>query len=81
MSEKFSSGTINHKQTLTVTARASVYNGHFLGPETLTPITERLAAELSLPVFLTRRGFEQTTFRLRGQRCNPLCHRRDQINF
>ena len=29
---------------------ASVYNGHLRGPVTLTPIAERLAVDLSLPV-------------------------------
>ena len=33
---------------------ASVYNGHLWGPVTLTPIAERLAVELSLPVFTTK---------------------------
>ena len=33
--------------------RASVYNGHVRGPVTLTPIADRLAVELSLPVFTT----------------------------
>ena len=32
---------------------ASVYNGHLLESVTLTPIVERLAVELSLPVFKT----------------------------
>ena len=32
---------------------ASVYNGHLRGPVTLTHIAERLAIELSLPVFTT----------------------------
>ena len=31
----------------------SVYNGHLRGPITLTPIAERLAVGLSLPVFTT----------------------------
>ena len=31
----------------------SVYSGHILGPVTLTPIAERLAVDLSLPVFTT----------------------------
>ena len=31
----------------------SVYNGHLRGPVPLTPVAERLAAELSLPVFTT----------------------------
>ena len=31
----------------------TVYNGHHHGPVTLTPIAERLAVELSLPVFTT----------------------------
>ena len=30
----------------------TVYNGHLWGPVTLTPVAERLAVELSLPVFL-----------------------------
>ena len=33
---------------------ASVYNGHLRGPVTLTPIAERLAVELSLPVLQLR---------------------------
>ena len=32
---------------------ASVYNGHLRGPMALTTIAERLAVELSLPVFTT----------------------------
>ena len=32
---------------------ASVYNGRHRGPVTQTPIAERLAAELSLPIFTT----------------------------
>ena len=32
---------------------SSVYNGHLRGPVTLTPIAERLAVELSRPVFTT----------------------------
>ena len=35
-----------------------VYNVHYLGPVTLTPVAERLAVELSLPVL--------TTYRLRS---------------
>ena len=31
----------------------SIYNGHLRGPVTRTPIVERLAVELSLPVFTT----------------------------
>ena len=34
--------------------RASVYYGHLRGPVTLSPIVERLAVELSLPVFTTK---------------------------
>ena len=58
---------------------ASVNNGHLRGPVTLTPIAERLAVELSLPVLttgLSRLRFEHQTFRLRGERSNPLRHRR-----
>ena len=46
---------------------------------TLTPIAERLAVELSLPVLttgLSRLRFEHQTFRLRGERSIPLRHRR-----
>ena len=32
---------------------ASVYDGHLRGPVTLTPVAERLAVELSKPVFTT----------------------------
>ena len=32
----------------------TVYNGHLRGPVTLTPVAERLAVELSLPVFTTK---------------------------
>ena len=54
---------------------ASVYRGHLWGPMTLTPVAERLAVELSLPVF-TQLGFEHPTFHLRGERSNWLRHRR-----
>ena len=42
---------------------ASIYNGHLWGPVTLTPIAERLAVELSLPVFTTKvcRGWDLNT--------------------
>ena len=42
---------------------ASVYNGHLRGPVTLTPIAERLAVELSLPVLTTKlcRGWDSNT--------------------
>ena len=57
----------------------SVYDGHLRGPVTLTPIAERLAVELSLPVFydlgLSRLGSDHPTFCLRGKRSNPLRHR------
>ena len=32
----------------------TVYNGHFRGPVTLTPVAERLAVEMSQPVFTTQ---------------------------
>ena len=32
---------------------STVYNGHLRGPVTLTPVAERLAVELSIPVFTT----------------------------
>ena len=38
---------------------------------TRTPIAERLAGELSVLVFTTL-GFEHPTFRLQGERSNPL---------
>ena len=34
--------------------RPTVYNGHLRGPVTLTPNAERLAVELSVPVFTTK---------------------------
>ena len=42
---------------------ASVYNGHLRGPVTLTPIPERLAVELSVPIFTTWvwRGWDSNT--------------------
>ena len=42
---------------------AYVYNGHLRGPVKLTPIAERLAVELSLPVFTTKvcRGWDSNT--------------------
>ena len=45
---------------------------------TLTPIAERLAVELSL-LGLSRLGFEQLTFRLRGERSNLLRHCRGEM--
>ena len=39
----------------------ALYNGHLRGPVTLTPVAERFAVELSLPVFttcLSRQGIE-----------------------
>ena len=57
---------------------ASVYNGHLRGPVTLTPTAERLALELSLPVFKTSvcRGPLSPTFRLQGELSNPLRYHR-----
>ena len=43
---------------------------------TLTSIAERLAVELFYDLCQSRLGFEHPTFRLRGQRSNPLRHRR-----
>ena len=42
---------------------SSVYNGYLRGPVKLTPIAERLAAELSLSVFTTKvcRGYDSNT--------------------
>ena len=54
---------------------ASVHNDHFQGPVTLTTNAERLAVELSWPVFWGL--FEHLIFRFLGQRSNPLRHRRD----
>ena len=43
--------------------RVSVYNDHLRGPVTLTPIAERVAVELSLPVLTTLvyRGWDSNT--------------------
>ena len=60
--------------------RLAVYNGHLREPVTLTPVAERLTVELSQSVLttlsLSRLGFEHPIFRLRGERFNPLRHRR-----
>ena len=42
---------------------ASVHNGHLRGPETLKPIAERVALELSLPLLRTKvcRGWDSNT--------------------
>ena len=59
---------------------ASVYNGNLQGPVTLAPITDRLGVELAVTTCydlgLSRLGFEHQT--LRGERSNPLRHRRFQ---
>ena len=71
-------GTHGHVQHL-LWQGTSVYNGHLRGPVRLTPIAERLAVELSLPVFtlgLSRLEFKLPSFRLRGERSNPLRRRR-----
>ena len=60
---------------------ASVYNGHFQVPVTLTPNAERLEMERLLhctcfnDLRLSRLGFEHPTVCLRGQRSYPLRHR------
>ena len=58
----------------------SVYNGHLRGLVAYTPIAERYALELSLPVLMTntglsRLGIEHTTFRLRNEHSNRLRQR------
>ena len=65
--------------------RASVINCLLRGPVTLTSVAERLAVELHVTtcfydLHLSRLGFEHPTFRLRGQRSNPLRHRRSDNN-
>ena len=57
---------------------ASVYNGHLRGPLTLTPIASRAVTTCFYDSSLLRLGFEHPTFRLRGQRSNPLRHRRGE---
>ena len=52
-------------------ATPTVYNGHFRGLVTLTPIAERLAMELSLPVLNGRfKSVAAGTFR--GERSDEL---------
>ena len=47
-----------------------------------SPISERLAVELSLLIFaVSRLIFEYTTFFLQGERSNRLCHRRGLLAF
>ena len=66
-----------------------VFNGHLPGPVTLTPNTERLAVELSPPVYNNLqqpevcRGWDSNTktFCLRGKHSNPLRHRRGPDTF
>ena len=64
---------------------ASVYNGHLRGPVRLTSIAERYSGAVTTCFYrfydldLSRLGFEHPKFRLRGQRFNPLRHRRGQI--
>ena len=55
----------------------SVYNGHLRGPVTLTPITERLGVDLSLPVFTNQvcRGRNSNT---RTSSCVCTCEGRGQ---
>ena len=60
---------------------ASVYNGHFRGPVTFTCTYCRALGSAAVTtcfydLVLSRLGFEHQTFRLRGQRSNPLRHRR-----
>ena len=56
---------------------ASVFNGHLRGPVTLTPVAERLSVELSLPFLrLSCVAAGIRTPNLRGERSNPLRHRR-----
>ena len=51
----------------------SVYIGHLRRPVTFTPIAERLALKLSLPVWLWV-GFEHPNFRMRYQLSNQQRH-------
>ena len=45
---------LSSKVSLAYRHGSFVYNGHLWGPSTLTPVAERLAVELSLPVFTTQ---------------------------
>ena len=50
-----------------------IHNGRFRGPVTLTPVAERLAVEISQPVYdlgLSWLGFEHLTFNMRSERSN-----------
>lgn len=55
-----------------------VYNGHFSGLLTFTPVAESLAVKLSLPVYaiirldLSRLRIEYSTFSMRGESSNRL---------
>ena len=60
---------------------ASVYNGHIRGPVTLTycrAFSSGAVTSCFYDLGLSRLGFENPTFRLRGQRSNPVRHRRDE---
>ena len=65
--------------------RDILYNGYLRGPVILTPIAERLAVDLSLPLFLRLRSvaarIRTSNHRLRGQRSHPLRHRRGNFRF
>ena len=60
---------------------ASIYDGHLLGPVTLTPVAERFAVELSLPVLRLRSveagswtpnlSHERRTIKILGQHGGP----------
>ena len=63
------------KRIISTVTQGIRFTAHDRGPVALTPIAERLAAELSLPL-LPHMGFEQLTFRLQGECSNALPHRR-----
>ena len=56
----------------------SVYNGHLRGPMTLSPLTERLAVELSLPILNNDIGLSRPGIEPRFPACKanalPLSH-------
>ena len=64
---------------------ASVYNGHLRESMTPTPIAKRFSRGAAMTCFydlgLSRLGFEYPTFRLRGERSNPLGQRRGMSPF
>ena len=63
---------------------ASIYNGHLRGPVTITYCRASGSGAVTTcfyDVGLSRLGFENPTFRLRGQRSSSLRHRHSRVDI